>query len=373
MSEKEGADIVTQPKLRVIVRPKIQVTTKPKISVKVKPKTKKLSETSSKPVVQATASATVARGRKPAAVSFDIGIKNLAYCILSYDDKLVIHDWGIINMASGDPKLTCGNIVKKSGKKCTHKAYYVGDRKSDARCKVHGKGKGLERNYTVENITELELKTKLFTVMDSRKEFLEPDIVLIESQPNKAREKIKGIGHSIFDYYVLRGMDHNRVHSVIKFIDAKNKLTVYDGPPISCHLKTQYARNKWYSTKYCDWILKNSGVDACQRELYQHSKKKDDLADCMLQGLWYLKYGQDGKKAPVTSNHQKLVYAEMNAIKYRTVRARGPSKKSQGSKRFTLSNIKYLLKKGESMDSLRTSIEYYFGSIEYFRDVLKKP
>ena len=32
-------------------------------------------------------------------LSFDVGIKNLAYCILSWDKcKYTIYDWGIINL-----------------------------------------------------------------------------------------------------------------------------------------------------------------------------------------------------------------------------------------------------------------------------------
>ena len=41
-------------------------------------------------------------------LSFDVGIKNLAYCSLNEDKKIL--DWGIINL-NKDPKCQCG--IKK--------------------------------------------------------------------------------------------------------------------------------------------------------------------------------------------------------------------------------------------------------------------
>ena len=38
-------------------------------------------------------------------LSFDVGIKNLAYCSLNEDKKIL--DWGIINL-NKDPKCQCG-------------------------------------------------------------------------------------------------------------------------------------------------------------------------------------------------------------------------------------------------------------------------
>jgi len=100
---------------------------------------------------------------------------------------------------------------------------------------------------------------------------------------------------------------------------------------------------------------------------------KDDLADCFLQGLWYLKYGQTGTKAPMTSSHQKLVYRENNRLQYKKIRARAPNKKSIASKRYTLSNIKWFMTKGKDVNDneLKTSIEFFFGDIDYFYGVLK--
>lgn len=313
------------------------------------------------------------------AISFDVGIVNLAYCILKLDDSgdPIIYDWNIIRLADGKPKLSCSTKLSsgaKSGQPCGKKAYYIDPKSRCGYCKVHKPANiDVERNVTVENVTEWELKSLLFKYLDSDPDFLNVDYVLIESQPNKAREKIKGIGHALFDYYVLRGVvDEGHQYSEIKFIDAKNKLTVYDGPALSCTLKTQYARNKWYSVRYCQWIIRNQ--PGLLIYFNNFGPKKDDLADSKLQGVWFLKYGVKGKKAPV-NRQQKLVYRENHRLQYKRVRARAPQRKQETTGRYTLANIKYLLKHGHTLETLqpniKSSIEYYFGDIDYFYGVLK--
>lgn len=342
---------------------KIKITVKPKPIIKAKLKPLQESWTPH------------SADNKDTIISFDVGIINLAYCIMSYNEStevIEVYDWGIIKLADGDPKKVCSRKMKTGNGKCSRKAYYVTDAGHGV-CKMHReRDEQLNRNVTVENVTEWELKTKLFQELDSDDKYLDVSSILIESQPLKAREKIKGIGHALFDYYVLRGtVDTGHLYTELRFIDAKNKLTVYTGPPISCHLKTQYARNKWYSIKYCSWIIDNKIGKGLLNYFENYGKKKDDLADCFLQGLWYLKYGKTGKKAPMTSSHQKLVYRENNRLRYKKVRARAPTKKLLGYGKLTLSNIKYLVSKNgiksvESDPILESSIKFFFGDVDYF-------
>lgn len=346
--------------------------TKIKIAIKKKPVIIKKADTAT-PVETIWKSQPVREGHNNIVISFDVGIINLAYCIMSCEENTEpeIYSWGIIRLADGDPKKVCSRKLK-NGNVCGKKAHYI-DIKSKGVCKMHqAKDERLERNVTVENATEWELKSMLFQELDSDEKYLDVDTILIETQPLKAREKIKGIGHALFDYYVLRGsVDGGYQYDELKFIDAKNKLTVYTGPPISCHLKTQYARNKWYSIKYCQWIIRNQHGLLSFFDGY--SRKKDDLADCFLQGLWYLKYGKTGKKTPMSSSHQKLVYRENNRLQYKKIRAHAPAAKSIKSGRYTLSNIKWLMSKGRdiSEQKIKSSIEFFFGDLDYFCGVLK--
>ena len=50
-------------------------------------------------------------------LSFDVGIKNLAYCILTPDEH--IKQWGIINLSKGP--LCQVNLRKKCEKEATYK------------------------------------------------------------------------------------------------------------------------------------------------------------------------------------------------------------------------------------------------------------
>ena len=59
-------------------------------------------------------------------ISFDIGIKNMAYCIFSIqDNQFLIRDWNVINLCNDDP--ICENINKN--KKCEKKARFTKENK----------------------------------------------------------------------------------------------------------------------------------------------------------------------------------------------------------------------------------------------------
>lgn len=55
-------------------------------------------------------------------LSFDVGIKNLAYCLINkIDDNFKIEDWGIINL--DDERKKCTSITKRK-KNCSKTAFY---------------------------------------------------------------------------------------------------------------------------------------------------------------------------------------------------------------------------------------------------------
>lgn len=65
-------------------------------------------------------------------LSFDVGIKNLAYCLIDYDTKS-IEDWGILNI-SVDP--VCDHESK--GKRCDKSASKC-DKDGNKLCTSHSK------------------------------------------------------------------------------------------------------------------------------------------------------------------------------------------------------------------------------------------
>jgi len=72
---------------------------------------------------------------------------------------------------------------------------------------------------------------------------------------------------------------------IIEEISASNKLKDY-----LTKKKTKYNERKKLSIKITQEILKeNNNLDAWIPIFIEH-KKKDDLADSFLQGIWYIKY-----------------------------------------------------------------------------------
>lgn len=317
-----------------------------------------------------------------AIISFDIGIINLAYCILSLNPRgasgsnYIIHEWEIIDLLA-DSKENCSQPLKSGKNKgvvCGKPATYQNN--TVFFCTTHGKNKpDFKRHVTAANASEQDLKIKLFRELDKRPHFLDVETVLLEIQHKHAREKIKNVGTAINDYFVLRGIIDNKKEFTVRPIDAKNKLTMYDGPPLACHLKTQYKRNKWYGVKYCAWVIRGQTFVT---KYFNACNKKDDLADSMLQGAWYLSYGQHGKKAPLPVKQQQLVFADNNISKYTKIK-RGTKPKPKATK-LSLSNIKYLVKRGilnkseiskdliSYQESFDQSIEFFFGTKDFFTD-----
>jgi hypothetical protein len=239
--------------------------------------------------------------------SFDIGIKNLAYCILSWDNtqsagsQYTIYDWNVINLIPDEKQLYCESINKggaNHNKVCGKKAsyYYISsdiDNKNTniGLCAKHSTGysdqSALMRHKKVDNVSNLELNIELIKELDKISLFMDCDEILLEHQPSK-NPKMKNLSYMIFSYFVTRGIvdkKDGRLNQV-KFINPKRKLSIYEGPVIECKLKNSYSQNKFYGKEYCRYEINNKGN---LLEYFNNFAKKDDLADSMLQGAWYLK------------------------------------------------------------------------------------
>ena len=222
-------------------------------------------------------------------LSWDVGIYNLSYCILEKNDEtkeIKIIDWNIVNLVDSEK-------MKK------------------------------DRNLLFENIPR-----KLHELP----QLLNVDCVVIENQPSLKNPQMKSIQMILYSYFLILGkvIGNNTNSSYIEnieFCSASNKLKVYDGPKIilpeknTKKLKNEIINNidnqelkienndenndennvvekkiKSSSLKYADkkrlaiehalYYLKkdqNNYID-----FFNNHKKKDDLADSFLQGLYYL-------------------------------------------------------------------------------------
>ena len=79
--------------------------------------------------------------------------------------------------------------------------------------------------------------------------------------------------------------DEDKIKDVV-MLSARNKLKIYKGPEIDCDITDKYRRNKYLAIQYCANMIE--GQEQQFLDQYSISKKKDDLADSFLQGVFYL-------------------------------------------------------------------------------------
>ena len=119
----------------------------------------------------------------------------------------------------------------------------------------------------------INLKDKLNNLYEN----IKIDTVIIENQISPIANRMKTLQGMIAQYFIL----HNVID--IQFISASNKLKDY------VSTKTTYSERKHKGIEICEEILINN-KDICQYlDMFNTHKKKDDLADCFLQGIWFLK------------------------------------------------------------------------------------
>ena len=161
-------------------------------------------------------------------LSFDVGIRNLAYCLIdNSDNDWNILDWNIIDCTSSNSILT---LIKE---------------------------------------------------LDALPHLLNSTTVLIEKQPS-FNPKMRIISGCIYTYFTLRIAHELNRNVKLIFYSAKHKLKHINVEQIKA--KTKYSRNKKTAIEETKFILKESDW----LNFFLNNKKKDDLADSLLQGLSYI-------------------------------------------------------------------------------------
>jgi hypothetical protein len=185
-------------------------------------------------------------------LSFDVGIINLAYCI--FDSELnKIQDWGIIDL----------KVEGFSGKVPS----------------------GLNKNMAK---AANDIHVTLIKKLDSFPILLNVDYVVIEKQPS-FNPKMRIIGGCLQSYFYIRGIVDNPKITSIEFFSPKHKLKCYTGPELTIESK---AKSKYTQTKKMGILIAQAKLDEFDesmnfKQLFEKSKKKDDLADCYLQAITF--------------------------------------------------------------------------------------
>jgi len=214
-------------------------------------------------------------------LSIDVGIKNLAMCMIDPITKR-IHNWEV----AGIPPMHADGIFV-----CMKKH------------------------------------------LDERPWTLQANTVLIEKQPDK-NKGIKSVEHFLHAYYIIK--DKNVI-----IYDARFKIPDVSGPG-----KAKYLERKKASVDRCrDFITATDSVNRDWIPMFETHKKKDDLADTVMQALSY---------NPVPVKDDK---AKKNSPRRPT--------ENQKATRYSKANLAWLVKTGAKQDArFKKDLARYYRSIE---------
>jgi hypothetical protein len=309
-------------------------------------------------------------------ISFDIGIKNMAYCIFDLScENFKILDWNVLNLLpEKEASILCNQCSQKEDKKkkkekienffisssttcqipktkCGKIAKYK--KGEETFCEKHSKTSSYKKiilpsNLSKKSVTELrslydsfqgntdaiEEKTKksliekiqtyvenhglkpikevktstsnnidlvsighaLNRLMTEVLDKIDPENaithVIIENQISPIANRMKTVQGMLAQYFIMKYKCH------IEFISSANKLKIFSIKDLNKaekdkdqkekkEVNPEYKKHKKDGIFYCRGILESNEwlkghIDSL------NTKKKDDLADCFLQGIWYM-------------------------------------------------------------------------------------
>jgi len=166
-------------------------------------------------------------------LSFDIGLKNMAYCIVTVDSENHLHeivDWSLVTLESSSIYTLADSIISTC-----------------------------EKLFTGKTFTE----------------------ILIENQPCMKAPTMKSIQMIIFTYMRIHFKDAN-----IYMCSAANKLKVSRN---KTGIKLTYTQKKKRAVELTREYIQGAPLEP----FFSGCKKRDDLADAYLQAVYYMenKYG----------------------------------------------------------------------------------
>jgi hypothetical protein len=271
-------------------------------------------------------------------LSIDVGIKNLAYVVLEVNqvnNTCSVSKWDVISLLSedGSKNRECMGFNKKGKCKCKSKAQYF--KNNMYYCKKHARAcsefhipcqqtsfkviKNKKLSAIKEFCESYGIDTELCKFKDSYvyaiKKYIDDnffekiveqnandadlvsigrnmnhlfnqlftgitfDVVCIENQISPIANRMKTIQGMISQYFIMKDCKK------IAFISSSNKLKDFIKGK-----KTTYSERKKMGIDVTRTLLDEYGETGKWLKHFDSHKKKDDLADCYLQGMYYMKH-----------------------------------------------------------------------------------
>jgi hypothetical protein len=266
-------------------------------------------------------------------LSIDVGIKNLAFCLFQKETEnqhFKIVKWDIVNLTE-EETLKCGFI--ENNNKCNKPAKFK--KNDNCYCLKHSKKQQYQIPTSQQKATFINKQkiTELYDIADNHNIKYEPkikknelvklinehykktyfesieskkaneidlfniginlknkfnnffynegkiDYVIIENQIGPLAIRMKTLQGMIVQYFVMSNLNVD----YIEFISASNKLK-------DCDIKDKekYSDRKKIGISKCLEILTNDFRFNDNINYFNNHKKKDDLSDSFLQGLWFI-------------------------------------------------------------------------------------
>ena len=201
-------------------------------------------------------------------LSIDVGIKNLAMCLLDEDKNNLVVEWDVDGIP---PQHRDGVYVSM-------------------------------RDH-----------------LDARPWVLNAKTILIEKQPDR-NKKMVSVMHFLYAYFIIKCPKAETI-----LYDARHKIPDVAGPG-----KAQYNKRKKVSIERCEDFIRSNSVNSHWIDTFVKSKKKDDLADTVMQALSFV-------------NRREVIPASQKKKSTKLV-ARRPNEKSKSYKIFKIKSCLDLFK-----------------------------
>jgi hypothetical protein len=288
-------------------------------------------------------------------LSFDIGIKNLSYCMITRSENgedVIIKDWKVLDISRDESiidveehKCSCMTKEKKNqvNKICGKNVKY--EKLGNYYCEKHAKSTndfiipfkeiekkeinrlkkkelialGMKYNIlTVENDSDTKKSimdkieayflVKCFVPIKKNKNINASDInlivlgrnmkrvldevnnfdnithIILENQISTIASRMKSVQAMVMQYFIMKL--HKDVH--IQFVSSLNKLKSFPKRSSIEDVKNIYKQHKADAIYHTEQILQKNKALSSWIDMFNKSKKMDDLSDSMLQGIWFL-------------------------------------------------------------------------------------
>ena len=267
-------------------------------------------------------------------LSIDVGIKNLAFCLFDKSptaEHFKVTKWDIIDISEQENTLICGFVEKniicnkpakfKKDDKCyclkhskkqqiqiptseqkpafinkqkiqklyeiaeSHNIKYQPKTKKADLVKLINEHINLKYFQTIESKKAadvdlfnigLNIKTKFNKLFENESKL---DYVIIENQIGPLAIRMKTIQGMIVQYFIMSNLNVDH----IEFISASNKLKDCDVKD-----KSKYSERKKLGIAKCLELITKDFRFVEHVDYFNKHKKKDDLSDSFLQGMWFI-------------------------------------------------------------------------------------